>query len=246
MTLPNEDVMDLLADRFVVGFHNIEKASHVGLSHGYKPQQTAVGTTNGAGGRNVQIVVLAADETVLHVLPGFWNAEDLIPELQLALEIHRLYSDETKSPEAKQAMLAVLHRAQVRRYDDAALARSEWQDFDRAAEIQRSRDEARDTVLVDDSGQPVADAPGMLRLKSIPQIVHERLVERSFRKLADFGMETFVDYGRAYYDNNMGLDKGRSFPRAEHANQKREREQEKAEKAAAKLAEKQGQAEKRG
>ena len=61
MTLPNEEVMDLLAERFVLGARNIERERHVGLSHGYAATDTAVGTTNGAGGRNVQIVVLAAD-----------------------------------------------------------------------------------------------------------------------------------------------------------------------------------------
>ena len=48
------------------------------------------------------------------------------------------------------------------------------------------------------------------------------------------GMESFVDYGRAFYDNNAGLDKGREFPDAVHANQKRERAEAKAERAAAK------------
>ncbi|MEO6596613.1 MAG: hypothetical protein ABIP94_17840 [Planctomycetota bacterium] len=232
MTLPNQDVLELLEDRFVLGFRNIERASHVGLSHGYKPQQTAVGTTNGAGGRNVQIVVLATDGTVLHVLPGFWHAEDLIPELTLALEMHRLYEDQTKSSEVKQAMCAVLHRARVRRYGNAALKRSEWQGFDGAAEMQRSQTDERDTVL--------RDGKGATRLKPIPQIVHDRLAARPFQKLEDFDMEWFVDYGRAYYDNNMGLDKGKVFPRAEQANAKREREHEKAEKAAAKAAGKNG------
>ena len=45
-------------------------------------------------------------------------------------------------------------------------------------------------------------------------------------------MESFVDYGRAYYDNNAGFDKGRTFARAERMNRKREREQEKARRAA--------------
>ena len=79
--------MALLAGSFVLGARNIEKDGHVGLSRGYRVDQTAVGTTNGAGGRNVQLLVLAADETVVHALPGFWHAEDLLPELRLGLSL---------------------------------------------------------------------------------------------------------------------------------------------------------------
>ncbi len=225
MTLPNEEVMALLRDRFIVGHRNIERDSYVGLSHGYKSTQTAVGTTNGAGGRNVQLVVLAADETVLHVLPGFWHAEDLVAELGLALEIHRLHGEESMAPQTKLTMFEALHRSHLRRHGEAARARSEWQGFDGHAELERSRRESRDTIELDGKGQPV--------LKPMLQVVHERLIARPFRKLADFGMESFVDYGRAYYDNNMGLDKGREFPRAVQQNQKRERAEAKAERAAA-------------
>ena len=83
MTLPDEEVLTFLDEHFVLGTKNIQKELHVGLSHGYSPKQTAVGTTNGAGGRNVQFLVMAPDETVLHVLPGFWHKEDLLAELRV-------------------------------------------------------------------------------------------------------------------------------------------------------------------
>ena len=238
MTLPNEEVMDLLRNRFVVGARNIEREKHVGLSHGYKPDQTAVGTTNGAGGRNVQIVVLAADETVLHVLPGFWHAEDLAAELRLALEIHSLHQDESVAPAQKLAMFAALHRSFLRRQSPGTTARSDWQPFDRQAELERSRTAPRDTIVPASVATP---APAMAAgsptpvptLKPINQVVHERMMARPFRRLSAFDMDAFVDYGRAYYDNNAGLDKGRTFARAEQTNKRREREQAKAEKAAA-------------
>ncbi|HEU4417416.1 MAG TPA: hypothetical protein VFT55_00680 [Planctomycetota bacterium] len=224
MSLPDEEVMDLLQERFLVGFKNIEKESHVGMSHGYRPNQTAVGTTNGAGGRNVQLIVLAADETVLHVLPGFWHAQDLAAELRLALEIHRLHLDETKGSATKKAMFAALHRSHLRRHLEESRSRSEWQGFDQHAEIERCKNETRDTVTFD-NGNPT--------IKPILQVVHERMMARPFKRLADFDMESFVDYGRAYYDNNMGVDKGKQFYGAQHANEKRERDQAKAAKAAA-------------
>jgi hypothetical protein len=218
--------MDLLQDRFVVGFANIEKDKHVGMSHGYRPDQTAVGTTNGAGGRNVQLIVLDSDGTVLHVLPGFWHAEDLLAELRLALEVHRLYSDEAMKPAAKEAMFAALHRSHLRRNLDESSARNGWQGFDQHAEFERNKAETRDTFELDDNGTP--------QIKPIMQVVHERMMARPFKKLADFDMESFVDYGRPYYDNNMGIDKGKNFARAEQANEKRERENEKREREEAK------------
>ncbi len=66
MTLPDEDVIGFLESHFILGHKNIQKEEHVGMSRGYKSTQQAVGTTNGAGGRNVQFLVLAADGTVLH------------------------------------------------------------------------------------------------------------------------------------------------------------------------------------
>src|SRR5688500_13686309 len=98
--------MDLLRERFVVGARNIERDGHVGTSHGYSCDQAAVGTTNGAGGRNVQLLFLASDETVVHALPGFWHAQDLLPELRLALELHQLYRDDSIAPATRLAMFA--------------------------------------------------------------------------------------------------------------------------------------------
>lgn len=228
MTLPDEEVMQLLADRFVLASRNIERERHVGLSHGYACDQTAVGTTNGAGGRNLQLIVLATDETVIHVVPGFWHAPDLLAELRLALDVYALHTDDAAPPERKLAMFGALHRVHLRRHGAAAAERGEWQGFDRHHELERSQREQRDTVAV--------DAEGNKRLLSIPEVVHARMMQRPFRKLSAFDLESFVDYGRPFYDNNAGHDKGRDFPRAAAANNKRQREQAKAEKAAAKAA----------
>ena len=218
--------MDLLRERFVLGQTNIQREKHVGLSLGYACNQTAVGTTNGAGGRNVQILVLDDDLTVLHALPGFWHAEDLHAELRLGLEIAQVHDDERLDPQQKQAMFAALHRSHLARHGVAATERGAWQHFDRDYELARADQGPRDSVLL-----PV---DGPRSLKAIPALVHERLLARPFRKLADFDMEGFVDYGRPFYDNNAGLDKGRNFAAAAAANAKRQREQAKTARAAAK------------
>ena len=237
MSLPNEEVLDLLDDRFVLCHANIEKEEHVGLSHGYKTSQCAVGTTNGAGGRNVQFVVLADDETVVHALPGFWHADDLVQELLLGLELHSLYRDDNLAADSKEALFAAMHRRHLREYGTAAEKRGGWQSFDRHAELQRVQTEARDTFT-----QAVDST---LALKSIPRLVHDRLLDRGFRQLDDFDMEAFVDYGRAYYDNNMGVDRGKTFSRAERANREREEERAKAAREAARQAEREARRKRR-
>ncbi len=224
MTLPDEDVFELLRDHFVLGARNIEKEEHVGLSHGYKSSQSAVGTTNGAGGRNVQLLVLAADGTVLHALPGYWHPEDLQRELQFALRLHLLNDRQDLSKAQKGRMLATMHRAFLRNLPKETIARSRWQNFDEHAERMRLGDGRRDTFDYAYGGKAT--------IKPTCQVVHERLMARPFQKLADFDMESFVDYGRAFYDNNH-RDKGRDFKKAEQANKKRLKEQEKAAKAAA-------------
>ena len=212
MTLPNEDVISFLQSRFILVHRNIEKDDHVGLSHGYKTTQCAVGTTNGAGPRNVQFLILASDETVLHALPGFWHAEDLIPELQLAFEINRLYLDQSKVDAAKARMFEMLHKSHMRRYGPAAERRGYWQGFDRHAEVARARSGRRDSVKKTASGE--------LELKSVPEIIHDRMLQRRFKKLADFDLESFVDYGLPFYDNNRG-ERGKTFTKAEKTNRKR-------------------------
>ena len=224
MTLPDEDVIAFLQSSFVLCHRNIEKDQHVGMSHGYSASQSAVGTTNGAGARNVQFLVLAPDEqrTVLHALPGFWHGEDLIHELKLGLEIHRLHGDASIDPAARHRMFRMLHGSHLRRHGKAAESRGQWQGFDRWAELQRvQKDPGRDTF------KRVAN--GELALKSIPEIVHDRMVARPFQPLAVFDVESFVDYGRAFYDNNQGIDRGRKFRKAERVNRERAEQKAKAE-----------------
>lgn len=236
MTLADPEVQSLLAGQFVLGFTNIEKASFVGLSHGYRCDQSAVGTTNGAGGRNVQIVVMAADRTVLHVLPGFWHPEDLRAELDFARTLFHLWLSDDHTHDEKLALFTAMHRARVRSMPAATIARSGWQDFDRWEELQRSHREQRDTLAFDDAGEVALDHDHQPAMKPICLLLHERMASQPFAKLGVFDMEHYVDYGRAFYDNNAGFDRGREFPAAAKSNERRAAAMEKAEKATAKVA----------
>lgn len=227
MTLPNQDVLDFIGTRFVLAHRNIEKDEHVGLSHGYRTNQSSVGTTNGAGPRNVQFLILAADKTVLHALPGFWHPEDLIPELQLACEVSRLYHDKHKTRGQKAKMFEMLHQTHMRRYGAASVRRGQWQSFDARYETSHEQREDRDTFR--------RLANGDLELKSVPEVIHDRMLARRFQKLEDFDLDSFVDYGRPFYDNNHG-ERGKTFSKAERINRKREKELAKQRDKASRLA----------
>lgn len=221
MTLPDENVLGLLKSSFVVGWKNIEREEHVGQSHGYGRMHTAVGTTNGAGGSNVQIFVLSPDRVVLHALPGFWHPEDLAAELQFALVVDRLWRDDTRTRAEKEQMFASMHARELRTQSEDTTARSEWQGFDKSRELRlaasKNGDEL-DTVVV--------GRDGGMEMKPLNILMRERMSVRPFVAFADFDVDEYVRYGRKYYDNNSGHDKGgKVFSVAERLREKRNRDE---------------------
>ena len=207
MTLPDPEVLSLLESSFVVGWKNIRKEDHVGFSHGYTPKQSCVGTTNGAGARNVQILVLSPDRVVLHALPGFWHPQDLARELRFALVLARLWQDDQRTREQKEDMFRRLHRAELRRQPAATYARSGWQHFDRSAELRKLALGERDTFF---PGTANGKKTGVI--KPVNVLVHERMAKQPFVPLAKFDIEAFSDLGQYYYDNNRRLgEKGVKF-----------------------------------
>lgn len=237
MTLPDPEVLALLQSEFVLGWNNIEAEGFVGLSHGYRKSDTAVGTTNGAGGRNVQLVLMAPDRTVLQVLPGFWHPDDLCRELRFGLQLNALWSDGNRSRQDKLAMFAAMQRSFLARLPAATIARSDWQSFDRREELMRlQRGERRDTAVCTWLDLPARSENGGHELKPLCQLAHERMLQQPLRPFAEFDMLRFTDYGRVLYDNNAGLDKGRRFRAAEKVAEQREQERQKQAAAASKAA----------
>lgn len=206
MSLPNEPVFSLLKSDFVVGWKNIITEEYVGESFGYTCDQTAVGTTNGAGPHNVQIFVLAPDLTVLHALPGFWHPKDLAQELEFSKVLYRLWKDKGRSRAEKDAMFTRLQLAEYKKHSQATTLRSSWQGFDAKNEQKRREGgKQRDTFLTSVDGS-VRERRGRPLMKPINQLVHERMAQRPFVKFADFDIAEFADYGRILYDNNRRVD----------------------------------------
>ena len=198
MSLPLEPAFSLLKEHFVVGWKNIHREDYVGHSHGYTCENAAVGTTNGAGPRNMQLYVLAADGTVLHCLPGFWHPEDLAHELRFAQAIHRLHKDK-RSSKSKRAMYQRLHQSAIRNQPPAMAARSGWQGFDALNEKNRLKmlkTGTRDTFYYE-NGKPT-------KLKPTSVVLHERMAKRpfmSFRKFVTSLRQPFSELRQSYEES---------------------------------------------
>ena len=197
MTLANPEILKELHDDFVVGWKNIEREPWRGESQGYSCSQTALGTTNGAGARNVQIFVLSPDLRVLHALPGFWHPDDLRAELDFAKLAYALWADEKRTFAQKESMLAVLRKDHIAHLPALTLARSNWQDFDRMAELNSGKT-WRDTFRT--------GKDGAIDLKPTILVAHDRMARQPFAEFARFDVEAFTDYGLLHYDNNAGVD----------------------------------------
>lgn len=207
VTLPVEPVFSLLRERFVIGWKNIIREQFVGRSHGYDLEDTAIGTTNGAGPHNIHTFVISPDGVVMHAMPGFWHPEDFASELRLGLEMLAIWQDASLTLDQKRARFKQAQLTAITKAAPGTLARARWQGFDAKNELKRvSQGHKRDTIMLDADGQPIKDAKGKLRLKSPFQIAHERIAARPFVPFADFDFHAWSDYGRTYYDNNKKVD----------------------------------------
>jgi hypothetical protein len=217
VTLANDDVRQMLRSRFVVGWHNIWRQPYVGQSNGYSRQQTAIGTSNGAGGRNMQVFVLSPDLVVLHALPGFWHPADFAHELRFAEALAGVWADAKLTRAQKDHLFRTVQLAELRSHDEATYARSSWQDFDAHTERARAAQTgSRDTLanLTCAGPMPTPAELASATMKPLNVLVHERMATRPFVPFAAFDVEAFVDYGQTYYDNNHGRgDVGVALPR---------------------------------
>ena len=96
-------------------------------------------------------------------------------------------------------MFSRMQLAALRAQPAAMTARSGWQGFDINNERKRLEYGPRDTFYYDAAGKPKG-------MKPLNVLVHERMAARPFVAMSRFDTEAFIDYGRPYYDNNMGVD----------------------------------------
>ncbi|MBA4074257.1 MAG: hypothetical protein C0508_04385, partial [Cyanobacteria bacterium PR.023] len=145
MSLSNESVLSYLKNNYVCGTYDITGQPYAGMSGRHEINGNAVRTTNGAGPHNIQMFVLAADGTVLHCLPGYWDSQDLIEELSFAQQLNQVWLS-SGSLEQKRQTFSRMQLAHIAKHSPAMVARSQMQGFDQQYEA-RTRLNTSDTIL---------------------------------------------------------------------------------------------------
>ncbi|MBX9722606.1 MAG: hypothetical protein K2X81_14505, partial [Candidatus Obscuribacterales bacterium] len=207
-----EPVFSAIRNRFVCGYKNIKQESYVGNSVVHGTDSPAAVTTNGAGPHNMQLFIMSEDGTVLHCLPGYWDANDLASELQLGEKLNAIWQDSSITLEQKNAMFKKMQLEHLASHSTQTQERSHLQGFD-ALHIAHNMGELKDCVK---------DAPMLLaaNIKSTPtttkttegphvpmeafkttdEIMHQRMSERPFRSYEKFDTVAFTNYGSNFYD----------------------------------------------
>lgn len=192
MSLSAEPAFSLLQTKFVCGWRDISAEPYCGKSGKHDLDNPAVVTTNGAGPTNTQLFILSADGTVLHCLPGFWDARDLACEVQLAEQLNNVWLDSSLSKEDKDARFREMHLAHLKKHSADMIKRSSMQGFDK--KFEEKRGDASDCLL------PNPKDPDKHLYKTTDRIMHERIVNQPFTAFSKFDVAACVKYGRPKYD----------------------------------------------
>lgn len=179
--------------------------SYAGNSGSHNPRANAVDTTNGAGGHNIQMFVIAPDGTVLHCLPGYWNPEDLNTELKLALKLNDLYNNKALSTKDRNLQFARLQVEHVRSHSAEMVARSELQGFDMKHEAHNPKSDFLRPEFANERACLAGEHWGPeahLAFKTTDTVMHERMARRAFMQYSSFDVAAYCDYGTTTYDKH--------------------------------------------
>lgn len=190
MTLSDPGLLRRLRRDFVCGWRNINGVeSFAGTSHYHGKDFAAAKTTIGAGHRNIQIFVMRPDGEILTCLPGYWDADALSDEIELAVALNRLRDDPKLSVAQKNERFMDAHLQHALNHSSQLRNDSRHQPFDRRdLEARESTDFRREPAFTTET------------LKRPDQVFHERMAERPFTTLENFDLAAFVDMGTRFYD----------------------------------------------
>lgn len=197
-------MLDLLKDNYVCGVKDITGEKYAGVSGSHLPSGKAAMTTNGAGPHNLQIFMLAPDGTVLHCLPGFWHAQDLARELDLAEALYQVWIDPRYTRSQKDALFRKMQIEHIAHHPPQMTRRSRMQGFDQKFEA-KHRLASSDTIRNPELAKAVlakGAKPQPGAFKTTDEIMHERMARRPFLPYNQFDVVAFSDYGRPFYNKN--------------------------------------------
>lgn len=181
------------------GYRNIMKDPYSGNSGIHPSTGPAVTTTNGAGPRNLQMFIMAKDGTVVHCMPGYWNPNDLNHELDLADRLHRVWTDNSITPDQKKALFAQEQMRHIGTHTQDVVARSELQHFDKVFCYKNHVSDAiANASLISADWHDVPKEA----FKTTDVILHERMAKQPFVNYNSFNIAQFVNYGSHHYDKH--------------------------------------------
>jgi len=166
------------------------------------PDGNAINTTNGAGPHNLQLFILSPDGRVLSCLPGYWNASDLVSEMQLAYQLYDVWRNPKLSLSQKDQLFSQMHLAHIEQHSPAMVRRSKMQGFDQKYEAKRrlyTSDCIRYPQMI---GNPNDKMLPQQAFKTTDEIFHERMAVRPFLPYEQFDVAAYTDYGRPKYDKH--------------------------------------------
>ena len=205
MSLPEEPAFSELKTKFVCGTKDIENEPYCGKSGRHAPDGKAINTTNGAGPHNLQLFVLAPDGTVLHCLPGFWAAADLVQELQLGEQLYKVWKDPKLTRGQKNQMFSRMQMSHIAEHPPDMVRRSRMQGFDQKFEAKNrpyTSDTVRNAQLAVQALQQNDNRLLNQAFKTTDQIAHERMAQRPFQPYKQFDVAAYTDYGKQRYEKN--------------------------------------------
>jgi hypothetical protein len=204
VSLSQDPALSALKQAFVCGYRDISNEPYAGASGLHEKDGKAINTSNGAGPHNIQMFILAPDGTVLTCLPGFWNPQDLVNEMQLAEQLNTVWTDPHLSRSQKDQTFRQMHLAHIQEHSQATVRRSRMQSFDQKYEaehrLNRSdtiRDRGAVAYAINSGGKMPQNA-----FKTTDEIFHERMAMRPFVAYEHFDVAAFADYGKPKYDKH--------------------------------------------
>lgn len=171
---------------------------YAGASGKHMPDQNAVDTTNGAGPHNIQLFILDPDGTVLSCLPGYWHAEDLAPELQLAQNLDKVWHDPNLTLPEKKAQFTQMQLAHIAEHSKAEHGRSHMQGFD--VQYEAKNNPNSDFFYNPRAIDPATGHTPGNNVKSVDIVFHERMADRPFVAYDQFDVAHYASYGKLKYD----------------------------------------------
>ena len=190
------------------GYRDITDTVYSGASGKHDKFGNATTTTNGAGPHNLQLFMLASDGTVLHCLPGFWTARDLVVEMDFASRLNEVWKNKSISKDKKDQLFKSLQLSHIKEHDHQMVARSEMQGFDKLWEAQHRPSETDTIKNAEVVKAYMAKHEGHIphgEFKTTDVIMHERMSQRPFLTFTKFDVAEFSDYGKPVYDKNEDM-----------------------------------------